>query len=80
MNDRSAISEIHLQGLPGLSRAARDELLQLQPATVLEALKIHGVGRKTTEKLLALGLFSDPERVQTRARTAEEMGLRPKIH
>jgi tRNA U34 5-carboxymethylaminomethyl modifying enzyme MnmG/GidA len=75
MNDRAAISETHFQGLPGLSRAARDKLLQLQPTTVLEALKIRGVGRKTTEKLLALGLFSDPEGLQTRTRTAEEMGI-----
>lgn len=69
----SSILEIHLQGLPGLSRAARERLPQRQPATVLEALNIHGVGRKTTKKLIALGLLSDPEGVQTRPRTAEEM-------
>jgi hypothetical protein len=69
------ILEIHLQGLPGLSRASRDRLLQLQPATVFEALKIHGVGRNTTKKLIASGLLSDPEGVQIRPLTAKEMEL-----
>jgi hypothetical protein len=41
--------------------------------TVLEALGIPGVGRKTTKRLLALGLLTDPEGVQTQARTAEEL-------
>jgi hypothetical protein len=45
----------------------------LQPATVLKGLGIHGVGRKTTAGLLALGLLTDPAGVQTRARTAEEL-------
>jgi hypothetical protein len=40
---------------------------------VLKALGIHGVGRKTTKRLLALGLLTDPEGAQTRARTAEEL-------
>jgi hypothetical protein len=62
-----------LRGRPGLSRAACDALLALQPATVLTALRIHGVGRKTTRRLLSLGLLTDPEGVQTRARTAEEL-------
>ena len=75
MNDLPTLLEIHLQGQPGLSRAARDALLQRQPATVAEALRIHGVGRKTTKRLLALGLLADPKRVQTRTRTAKEMGL-----
>jgi hypothetical protein len=69
------ILEIHLQGLPGLSRASRDRLLQRQPATVLEALKIHGVGRKTTKTLIASGLLSDPEGVQIRPLNAKEMEL-----
>jgi tRNA U34 5-carboxymethylaminomethyl modifying enzyme MnmG/GidA len=69
------ILEIHLHGLPGLSRASRDMLLQSQPATVLEALKIHGVGRKTTKMLIASGLLTDPEGVQTRPLTAKEMEL-----
>jgi len=71
MNDPSTLSKLHLEGLPGLSRIAREKLLQRQPATVVEALRIHGVGRKTTKKLLILGLLTDPEGVQTRARTAE---------
>jgi hypothetical protein len=41
--------------------------------TVLKALGIRGVGRKTTKRLLDLGLLTDPEGVQTRARTAEEL-------
>lgn len=73
MKKPSILLENHLQGKPGLSRAARDALLQCQPATVMEALRIHGVGRKTTKRLLALGLITDPERIQTRARTAKEM-------
>ncbi|MGA2260098.1 MAG: hypothetical protein ABSH28_01540 [Acidobacteriota bacterium] len=75
MKDIPTLLALHLKGLPGLSRAARDALLQRQPATVVEALRIHGVGRKTTKRLLALGLLADPKRVQTRARTAKEMGL-----
>ncbi len=62
-----------LRGQPGPSRAACDALVALQPVTVLMALRIHGVGRKTTKRLLALGLLSDPEGVQTRALTAEEL-------
>jgi hypothetical protein len=76
MKDLPIISEAHLQGLPGISRVVRDRFLLRQPATVLEALKIHGVGRKTTKRLFALGLLSDPEGVQTRALTAEEMSLK----
>ena len=62
-----------LRGQPGLSRAACDRLVAVQPMTVLEALGIPGVGRKTTKRLLALGLLTDPEGVQTQARTAEEL-------
>jgi hypothetical protein len=54
----------------GFSQAARDRLLAAQPATVLKALGIHGVGRKTTKTLL--GLLRDPC-VQTRALTNEEL-------
>jgi hypothetical protein len=53
-----------LGGQPGLSRVACDALVALQPATVLQALRIHGVGRKTTKRLLALGLLTDPEGLQ----------------
>ena len=56
-----------LRGQPGLSRAASDALVAQQPPTVLKALVMHGVGRKTTQRLLALGLLTDPEGVQTRS-------------
>jgi len=62
-----------LLGQPGLSRAAIDALVALQPPTVLKALLMHGVGRKTTKRLLALGLLTDPEGVQTRTMTLEEL-------
>jgi hypothetical protein len=62
-----------LRGHSGLSRTARAALLARQPRTVRRALCIHGVGRKTTKRLLALGLLTDPEGVQTGARTAEEL-------
>jgi hypothetical protein len=61
-----------LRGQPGLSRAASDALVAQQPQTVLKALFMHGVGRKTTQRLLALGLLTDPEGVQTRGITEEE--------
>ncbi len=73
MKTRRALTWDDLRGQPGLSRAACDALLALQPTTVLRALRIRGVGRKTTKRLLALGLLTDPEGVQTRARTAEEL-------
>jgi hypothetical protein len=53
-----------LRGQPGLSQAAIDALLALQPTTVLEALDVKGVGRKTTKRLLALGLLEDPDGMQ----------------
>jgi hypothetical protein len=54
MTVRSArpLSRDDLRGQPGLSRAACNALVALQPATVLMALGIHGVGRKTTKRLL----------------------------
>ncbi len=61
-----------LRGQPGLSRAARDRVLRQQPTTVQQALRIHGVGRRTTKRLLALGLLTDPENVQARALSVEE--------
>ena len=73
MKSGTPISANALLGQPGLSRAACDKILALQPTTVLKALGIHGVGRKTTKRLLALGLLTDPEGAQTRARTAEEL-------
>lgn len=68
-----SITADDLRGQPGLSQAARDRLVAAQPATVLKALGIPGVGRKTTYRLLSRGLLTDPEGVQTRARTDEEL-------
>ena len=73
MKSGRPISANALRGQPGLSHAACDRLVAVQPMTVLEALGIRGVGRKTTKRLLALGLLTDPEGVQTRGRTAEEL-------
>lgn len=64
------ITATHVRGLPGLRLAARDVILAAQPTTVLEALRIPGVGRTTTGHLLELGLLADPEGVQER--TIEE--------
>jgi hypothetical protein len=63
--NRSLITAEHLAGLPGLRQAARLALIARQPRTVLEALSIPDVGRKATRHLLAAGLLTDPERVQT---------------
>jgi hypothetical protein len=68
MSRSSKITASHLQGFPGLSEKARDQLLSLQPKTVLEALRIPGIGRSTTRKLLELGLLTDPEGAQHGAR------------
>jgi hypothetical protein len=57
----------HLDGLPGLAKKARTALLTKQPRTVREALAIPGVGRKTTRKLLELGLLEDPDGAQNHA-------------
>jgi len=62
-----------LRGQPGLSRAASNALVAQQPPTVMKALVMHGVGRKTTKRLLALGILTDPEGVQTRSMTLEEL-------
>lgn len=59
-----SITADDLRCQPGLSQAARGRLLAAQPATVLKALSIHGVGRKTTKRLLDLGLLADNEGVQ----------------
>lgn len=62
-----------LLGQPGLSCAAAKALVESQPKTVLQALRIHGVGRKTTHRLLNLGLLTDPEGLQNRALTMEDL-------
>lgn len=58
-----------LAGLPGFRRSAQEAqeaLIAGQPRTVIEALKIPYVARKTTRHLLRLGLLTDPEGMQTR--------------
>ena len=66
MTARRLISVDDLRGQPGLSQVARDQLLRRQPTTVLQALCLRGVGRRTTKRLVTLGLLTDPEQVQTR--------------
>ena len=61
------ISRDDLRGRPGLSQVARDQLVRGQPTTVLQALRIRGVGRSTTKRLLTLGLLTDPDQIQTRS-------------
>jgi hypothetical protein len=68
-----AITPDHLRGIPGLRRRSRDALLTLQPTTALDALRIPDVGRRTTRRLLALGLLTDPDGVQRRSRTMSEI-------
>ena len=41
-----------LRGQPGFSRAASNALVAPQPPTVMKALVMHGVGLKTTKRLL----------------------------
>ena len=65
MPRRKKITIDHLFGMPGLSEETRDKLLAVQPKTVADALRIRGVGRKTTRKLLELGLLTDPDGAQT---------------
>jgi len=76
MKTLRAIMLDDLRGQPGLSRVACDALVALQPRTVLQALRIHGVGRKTTKRLLALGLLNDPEGLQNRTLTPEDLRKR----
>lgn len=56
------------KGWRGLSQEAAARLVTLRPRTVKEALKIPGVGRETTKRLLALGVLSDPDRAQDEVR------------
>jgi tetratricopeptide (TPR) repeat protein len=67
-----SITADDLRGQP-LSRAVCNALVARQPTTVRQALQIHGVGRKTIKRLLALGLITDPDSIQSRLRTLEEM-------
>lgn len=50
--------------------AARDALLVLRSTTLVEALRVHGVGRKATARHLSLGLLIDPECAHSRPRRA----------
>lgn len=63
-SNETVIREDTLRGCPGISRRAIAELVARQPRTVLAALQIPGVGRKTTKRLLQLGLLDDPDDVQ----------------
>jgi hypothetical protein len=65
---RRHITADDVAGLLGLRHTARDALLAIQPKTVLEALRIPWVARRTTRHLLAAGLLTDPEGVQSRSR------------
>jgi len=65
----------YLHGWPGLSRQAQRALVDRQPSTVLEALRIRGVGRKTTKRLLAVGLVTDPDGAQHRLLQSEVEAL-----
>lgn len=67
---RRHISPDDLAGLPGLRRAAKAAILDVQPKTVREALAIPDVGRRATRHLLALGLLADPEHLQDRSMAA----------
>jgi hypothetical protein len=62
-----------LEHLPGLRRAAKARLVAEQPRTVLECLALGDVGRKTTRQLLKAGLVTDPEGIQKRNATMEEI-------
>lgn len=73
---RVPLTTAHLDGLPGLRRAARAALLDAQPATVMEALSLRDVGRSTTRHLLALGLLTDPVGVQNHSLSDIERLLR----
>jgi hypothetical protein len=62
-----------LRGEQGLSHAASQSLVELQPTTILQALRIHGVGRKTATRLFALGLLTDPEGLRNRYLTLADL-------
>jgi len=68
-----SITADDIRGLPGLTRTACNDLLARQPTTVRQALRIHGIGRKTTRVLLALGIIIDPDGIQSRPRPLEKI-------
>jgi hypothetical protein len=69
------ITVLSLDGFPGRSGKSLDELLVRQPKNVVEALRIPGVGRKTSRQLIELGMLVDPEGVQSRARELHSKSL-----
>ena len=69
----SPITDEDLKGLKGLRAAARVRLLERQPATVFEALCIRDVARTTTRELLKRGVLADPDGVQRRGLSREEL-------
>jgi hypothetical protein len=71
MTARRLLTVEDLRGQPGLSRAACAQLVRAQPATVREALRVPGVGRCTTRRLLRLGLLADPDHLQGQAGSLE---------
>jgi hypothetical protein len=64
MAKRRLITDEDLKGLPGLSRMAHQALVETQPRTVREALRIPGVGRRTTRHLVEHESLADPEGFQ----------------
>ncbi len=73
MTARRLLTVDDLRG-PGLSRAACAQLVRAQPTTVREALRIVGVRRCTTRRLLRLGLVTDPDHLQGPAGSLEADG------
>lgn len=67
-----SITADDLRGQP-FSRAVCNALIARQPTTVRQALQIHGVGYKTTKRLLALGLITDADSIQSRLLALEEI-------
>jgi hypothetical protein len=89
LKGRRRIREQDLRGQPGLSRDATAALVAAQPTTVREALKIPGVGRKTTRRLIELGAIGDPDdtqhaasarrRASSAGRNARDVDDRPEV-
>ena len=72
-NRPGTITMDDLRGEPGFSHAASQLLVELQPTTILQALRMRGVGRKTATRLFALGLLTDPEGLWNREPTLAEL-------
>jgi hypothetical protein len=72
-NGPGTITLDDLRGELGLCRAASQSLVEHQPTTILQALRIRGVGLKTTKRLFALGLLTDPEGLRSRGVTLADL-------